>query len=259
MEIHSSRSGPVSRFIWQGGKDKDAKHLGRMSWAAVLGLLSGGLTAGVARADTTVRASVSSAECRAALRAPRGCITRTVAGLSSRARQRSRFGRHQQPHGYLRARSAERHDGPREHSGSGTGNTQANESCTLGRVGVRYCSDDAHYVVFVSDSNNLVNNDTNGDNPPYHINGSDIFVDRDLDNDGIFDEAGVGNTKTVRVSVTTGEGQYIEFSSGVDTYSGGISDAISANGRYVAFESRAPSWVAGTAHPATIFTGVVGQ
>ncbi len=122
----------------------------------------------------------------------------------------------------------------------GTGNTQANAACVLGRSGVRYCSDDARYVVFMSTANNLVNNDTNGD-PPFHIDGKDIFVrDRDLDNDGIYDEAGVGNTKTVRVSVTTNESQYIEFTIGLDTYGGGVSNpSISANGRYVAFECEA--------------------
>lgn len=124
--------------------------------------------------------------------------------------------------------------------------TQGNGSSFLGRAGVRYCSDDARHVVFESTASNLVNGDTNGD-PPWHISGSDIFVrDRDVDGNGIFDEPGAGNTKTVRVSVTTGGSQYIEFSVGLDTYGGGChSPSISANGRYVAFLSEADNLTTG--------------
>lgn len=120
------------------------------------------------------------------------------------------------------------------------GQTQANRACFLGRAGTRFCSDNGRHVVFVSASNNLVPNDTNGD-PPFHIDGTDIFVrDRDLDNNGVFDEPGVGKTKTVRVSVTSGESQYTEFVVGIDTYGGGVSNpSISASGRFVAFESQA--------------------
>lgn len=126
----------------------------------------------------------------------------------------------------------------------GTGNANASgylvESIGAPRSGVRYCSDDGRHVVFVSSSNTLVNNDTNGD-PPWHISGTDVFVrDRDLDNDGIFDEPGVGNTRTVRVSVKTNGSQYTEFVIGQDTYGGGVSNpSISATGRFVAFESQA--------------------
>lgn len=124
--------------------------------------------------------------------------------------------------------------------------TQGNGSSFLGRAGVRYCSDDGRHVVFESIASNLVNGDTNGD-PPWHISGSDIFVrDRDVDGNGIFDEPGVGNTRTVRVSVTTGGSQYIEFSVGLDTYGGGCHNpSISANGRYVAFLSEADNLTTG--------------
>src|SRR5438552_4042260 len=47
----------------------------------------------------------------------------------------------------------------------GTGNAPANASCYLGRASVRYCSDDARYVVFISSDYNLVTADTNGDSP----------------------------------------------------------------------------------------------
>lgn len=116
-----------------------------------------------------------------------------------------------------------------------TGFTQANGASRLGRPGVRYCSDDGRFVVFVSSASNLVNGDTNGDQD---IEGLDIFVrDRDLDNNGILDEAGAGKVKTVRVSVDSNENQYTKFVVGVGTYGGRVDNpSISANGRYVAFE-----------------------
>jgi len=75
------------------------------------------------------------------------------------------------------------------------------------------------YVAFVSSASNLVPGDTNGD--------ADIFVhDRDTDADGIFDEPGA--IATERVSGASNGRQGNGYSS---------SPAVSADGRYVAFES----------------------
>lgn len=113
--------------------------------------------------------------------------------------------------------------------------TNANAACTLSRAGVRYCSDNGRHVVFQSTASNLVNNDTNADDD---VNGIDCFVrDRDVDGNGIYDEPGVGKTRTVRVSVSSNEAQWIKFSIGLDTYSGGCQNpSISANGEMVAFD-----------------------
>src|SRR5262249_16610712 len=74
---------------------------------------------------------------------------------------------------------------------------------------------------------NLVGDDTN--------NASDIFVrDRDLDGDGIFDEA--GQVSTTRVSVA---------SDGAQANASSIKPAISAYGRYVAFQSDASNLAIG--------------
>jgi Tol biopolymer transport system component len=90
-------------------------------------------------------------------------------------------------------------------------------------------SDDGRYVAFESDATNLlgVGNDTNA--------WSDIFVrDRDADGDGIYDEPGA--VSTVRVSVNSLGGEGNDDSS---------SASISADGRYVAFESLATNLVPG--------------
>lgn len=95
---------------------------------------------------------------------------------------------------------------------------------------IRTISDDGRFVVFQSSAENLVSGDTNGV--------SDIFVrDRDADNDGIFDEAGSGNVRTRRVSLSSSESQSFggcpNFTCTHQSYEGGIS----ANGRYVIWES----------------------
>lgn len=95
---------------------------------------------------------------------------------------------------------------------------------------VRVISDDGRFVIFQSSASDLIAGDNNGV--------EDIFVrDRDLDNDGIFDEPGVGNTKTVRVSLSSSEsasfGSCPNFTCTHQSYDGGIS----ANGRYVIWES----------------------
>ena len=88
-------------------------------------------------------------------------------------------------------------------------------------------SADGRYVAFESTATNLVAGDTNGM--------SDIFVrDRDVDADGIFDEPGA--VATTRVSVGVG---------GVQADRHCNWPAISGDGRYVVFESRASTLVAG--------------
>jgi Tol biopolymer transport system component len=87
---------------------------------------------------------------------------------------------------------------------------------------------DGRYVAFVSDATNLVANDTNVK--------SDIFVhDRDADGNGIYDEPGPVGVSTARVSVDSVGNQGNENSN---------SPSISADGRYVAFESDADNLVA---------------
>jgi Tol biopolymer transport system component len=85
------------------------------------------------------------------------------------------------------------------------------------------------FVAFSSEATNLVAGDTNGLR--------DVFVhDRDVSNDGIFDEA--GDIATVRVSVASDGTQAVAvFGSG--------SVSMSANGRFVAFASDSSNLVAG--------------
>ncbi len=76
-------------------------------------------------------------------------------------------------------------------------------------------SSDGRYVVFVSGSDNLVPNDING--------AADIFLhDRDIDGNGVFDEA--GRSSTERISIGLDDSEW---------------PSISDDGRYVAFQSRA--------------------
>jgi Tol biopolymer transport system component len=82
-------------------------------------------------------------------------------------------------------------------------------------------SADGRYVAFESDATNLLGvvNDTNG--------WPDVFVhDRDADGDGTYDEA--GEVSTIRVSVYSDETESNDPSN---------HPSISADGRYVAFES----------------------
>ncbi|HWJ55166.1 MAG TPA: IPT/TIG domain-containing protein, partial [Vicinamibacterales bacterium] len=84
------------------------------------------------------------------------------------------------------------------------------------------------FVAFQSRATNLVPSDGN--------DLLDVFVhDRDVDNDGVFDEPGA--IRTVRVSVGTG---------GVEALHGfSRNPSISGNGRWVAFETAADNLVAG--------------
>jgi hypothetical protein len=94
--------------------------------------------------------------------------------------------------------------------------SQANANSYLASI-----SADGHYVVFESDASNLVAGDTNGKN--------DIFVhDRQTG-------------ETSRVSLA---------SDGTQANSGSFAASISANGRYVAFESRASNLVVGDTNEA---------
>lgn len=88
-------------------------------------------------------------------------------------------------------------------------------------------SADGRYVAFASAASNLVPGDTNGT--------EDIFVhDRDTDEDGIFDEP--GQIATSRVSVSSAGGQTNSWSAYPD---------LSADGRYVVFQSDASNLVPG--------------
>ena len=96
-----------------------------------------------------------------------------------------------------------------------------------GDSGAPDISADGRFVVFESLASNLVAGDTNDE--------YDVFLhDRDADEDGIFDEEEAGAISTIRISVATNgtEG---------DGFSGRAS--ISADGRYVAFESSATNLV----------------
>lgn len=113
------------------------------------------------------------------------------------------------------------------------GQAEANGFSSITSVsGARIMSNDGRFVVFASEATNLVPNDTNGV--------ADIFVrDRDFDNNGIFDEAGVGNTKTIRVNLTSSESQAIGPCPNdiCDHYA--YDACISGDGRFVAFVSSA--------------------
>jgi Tol biopolymer transport system component len=94
-------------------------------------------------------------------------------------------------------------------------------------------SADGRYVAFESFAANLVAGDLNGL--------FDVFVhDRDADGDGIYDDEDgtydAGEVSTVRVSVD---------SAGTEGNAGSRVPSISADGRYVAFESDASNLVAG--------------
>ena len=90
-------------------------------------------------------------------------------------------------------------------------------------------SSDGRYVAFESIADNLVAGDT-----PFPIGFRDVFVrDRDADGNGIYDEA--GGVSTVRVSVD---------SAGTEGDGPSRAASISADGRYVAFESDATNLVA---------------
>ncbi|MDP9388754.1 MAG: hypothetical protein M3Q48_12775, partial [Actinomycetota bacterium] len=106
-------------------------------------------------------------------------------------------------------------------------------------------SADGRFVAFVSFATNLVGADTNGDGTCDSgcdtNNTADVFVrDRDADADGVFDEAGA--VVTERVNVSSGGDQAAAHS--------GTRPAISAEGRYVAFVSRAANLVAGDTNEA---------
>jgi cysteine-rich repeat protein len=98
-------------------------------------------------------------------------------------------------------------------------------------------SSSGRYVAFSSSANLL---DPNyGNYNPNHLNHVYVY-DRDADGNGIFDETGPGKTRTILVSVasdgTPGNGS---------SFFGGTTQNLSADGRFVAFESDASNLVAG--------------
>ena len=94
-------------------------------------------------------------------------------------------------------------------------------------------SANGRFVVFQSTFSNLVVGDTNGL--------ADVFLhDRDADEDGIFDETGPGDRKTVRCSVTSAG---VEGATAGTTASSGAS--VSDDGRHVCFQSGFTNLVAG--------------
>lgn len=106
----------------------------------------------------------------------------------------------------------------------GTPGNAASENATL--------SGDGRYVVFQSNANNLVGDDFS----PY----TDIFVrDRDVDEDGVFDEP--DEVLTLRVSQNV---------NGVAANGVSTDPSISANGRWLVFTSSADNLVAGDTNSA---------
>lgn len=92
-------------------------------------------------------------------------------------------------------------------------------------------SDDGRWVVFSSQADNLVRNDTN--------EVRDIFAaDRDPDRDGVFDEPGANRIKRVSVGYRGAQ---------ADAWSTGPS--ITPNGRVVVFESEASTIGLSSVHP----------
>ncbi|TMB94297.1 MAG: hypothetical protein E6J42_11640 [Chloroflexi bacterium] len=112
-----------------------------------------------------------------------------------------------------------------------------------GYGGVADLSADGRFVTFESSASNLVGTDTNNDNVcdvGCDTNGfPDVFVrDRDTDADGVFDEPGAVSTEIVSVG---------QNGAGGNAYTQG-DPVISADGRFVAFMSRASNLVPGDAN-----------
>jgi cysteine-rich repeat protein len=90
-------------------------------------------------------------------------------------------------------------------------------------------SPDGRFVTFASDADNLVPGDGNG--------ATDAFLhDRDADGDGIFDETGPGERATVRISVDP---------NGLDADGVSVYTTVSADGRFVVFQSSACNLIPG--------------
>lgn len=87
-------------------------------------------------------------------------------------------------------------------------------------------SSDGRFVVFQSEASNLA--------PDTNATWDTFLHDRDADGDGVFDEQGAISTSLVSASTT-----------GVQGNSGSFSPSISADGRYIAFESDATNLVLG--------------
>jgi Tol biopolymer transport system component len=89
---------------------------------------------------------------------------------------------------------------------------------------------DGRYVAFFSDASNLVADDTN-------IVTDTFVIDRDVDGNGVFDEA--GGIETTRVSVSSAGDQ----GNGASGDYNGVCPQISPDGRYVVFPSLASNLV----------------
>ena len=113
-----------------------------------------------------------------------------------------------------------------------TSGTQGDSISTTSSI-----SSDGRYVAFESRATNLVSGDTN--------NATDIFVrDRDFDGNGVFDEPGSGSVSTTRVSVSSSGAQTLSDSAFFPNPPS-VNPAISGNGRYVVFKTRATNLVSG--------------
>jgi Tol biopolymer transport system component len=100
-------------------------------------------------------------------------------------------------------------------------------------------SADGRFIAFDTWSNDLIPGPTNdcGGWPCFNV-----FVrDRDADGNGIFDEPGAGKTSTVRISVA---------SNGTQGDGNSVYPSMSADGRYVAFQSDATNLVGGDTNKA---------
>jgi RTX calcium-binding nonapeptide repeat (4 copies)/Bacterial Ig domain len=101
-------------------------------------------------------------------------------------------------------------------------------------------SDNGRYIVFASLASNLLDpadgiSDTNGT--------MDVFwLDRDFDGNGIFDEPGVGRTRTKLVSVSAGG---TAASNAIPATGGSAAVSVSGDGRYVLFTSPGTDLVPG--------------
>lgn len=110
------------------------------------------------------------------------------------------------------------------HTNGTQGNRSSGMDFEMYSVGI---SADGRFVAFSSEATNLVNGDVN--------NLRDVFLrDRDVDQDGIYDEA--GQVSTILVSRGVG---------GLPANGNSWEVAISANGRYIAFASDADNLVLG--------------
>lgn len=108
--------------------------------------------------------------------------------------------------------------------------TQANDAS-----GIASISPDGRFVTFWSAASNLVPGDTNACASVPAFNCVDLFLhDRDEDGDGVFDETGIGERRTVRISIA---------GDGAQSDSGTLSSSMSSDARFVSFSTAATTLV----------------